>query len=232
MRKTYVRVVLSSDGESPKQVIERMMRIGATPVVGDYDFELSVGEEERLFDKLEEVHSALKGSGAWYSLSSRMDFHESSVDNERKPAVQYLGQTPIETKKQLYKAKLDRWKEMGLDVSELERLLDQDIDKFKAASKKFLRANLVQIAEVKDKRHPENLTDGEILALLDENGRTIQQIVASTGYFEDKVTLSLGRLISAGSVRMETRGSKEFYCLMPPPAPPIRKTRVVRNPER
>lgn len=206
-----------------------MMHLGATPVVGDYDFELSVGEEERLFDKLEEVHNALKGSGVWYSISSRMDFQEGASGEARKPVTQYVSPKPTEAKKQLYKAKLDRWKDMGLDVSELEKLLDEDIDKFKVASRDFLRDNLDHMSEIKDKRNPENQVDGEILALLDENGRTIDDIVSSTGYFEDKVTLSLGRLISSGSARMEVKGSHELYYLIPPPAPPTRKTRVVRG---
>jgi hypothetical protein len=62
MIKTYIRVELSSEGESPKQIIERMRRMGAVPVVGDYDFEMDLDDDERLFDKLEEIHLALKGS--------------------------------------------------------------------------------------------------------------------------------------------------------------------------
>src|SRR4030043_12079 len=73
MIKTYIRVELSSEGESPKQVIERMRRIGAVPMVGDYDFELRLTEDERLFDKLEEIHRALKGSNIRYALTTRTD---------------------------------------------------------------------------------------------------------------------------------------------------------------
>jgi len=35
--------------------------------------------------------------------------------------------------------------------------------------------------------------------------------------------LSLGRLISSGSVRRVSKDGSELYCLIPPPAPQIRK---------
>ena len=38
--------------------------------------------------------------------------------------------------------------------------------------------------------------------LLDENGKSIPEIARTTGYFEDQVVLSLGRLISSGSARI------------------------------
>jgi len=112
---------------------------------------------------------------------------------------------------------------MGLDVSDLEALLDEDIDKFKAASREFLRTHLDRLSIVQDKRPQENRIDGEILALLDEDGKSLVEIAAATGYFEDQVTLSLGRLISSGSVRRVPKDSNEIFCLIPPPAPQIRK---------
>jgi hypothetical protein len=30
-------------------------------VVGDYDFEFPLGDDQRLFDRLDEIHHALKG---------------------------------------------------------------------------------------------------------------------------------------------------------------------------
>ncbi|OGS42690.1 MAG: hypothetical protein A3K67_04545 [Euryarchaeota archaeon RBG_16_62_10] len=228
MRKTYVRVIFSSEGESPKQVIERMMRIGATPVGGDYDFEFSLSDDERIFDRIEKIHNALKGARVRYSITTRLDVGEEVHGSEgRRRIVHYFDQKPVEMKKAVYRAKLDRWKEMGLDVSEIEPLLEQNLEKFKEASKQFLRTHLDEMAEVKDKHPPENLMDGEILARIDESGKTLSQLVTDTGYSEDFVILSLGRLISAGSVRRVLRGSAEAFCLVPPPAPQLRKALVI-----
>ena len=90
-----------------------------------------------------------------------------------------------------------------------------------------LRTHLDEISEVKDKHPPENLVDGEILARIDEAGKPLSQLVSDTGYSEDVVTLSLGRLISAGSVSRDLKGSVEVFCLVPPPAPQLRKALVV-----
>lgn len=223
MIKTYIRVELSSEGESPKQVIERMRKMGAVPVVGDYDFEMDLEDDERLFDKLDEIHRALKGSSVRYTLTTRTDAEAASVARSRHEVTHYVDQKPIELKKSLYKAKLERWREMGLDVSELEDLLERDLAHFKDASKEFLRTHLNLLSVVKDKRIPENQIDGEVLALLDEAGKSLNQIMSLTGYSEDTVTLSLGRLISSGSAQRVQRDALEIFCLIPPPAPPVRK---------
>ena len=223
MIRTYIRVELSSEGESPKQVIDRMRKIGGVPVVGDYDFEFPLADDQRLFDRLEEIHHALRGANVRYTVSTRTDSDAESGYAGRKQVMRYVDQKPFELKKSLYKAKLERWKEMGLDVSELESLLEEDLDKFKAASKEFLRTHLDRLSIIQDKRPQENRIDGEILALLDEEGKTLEQLTTATGYFEDQVTLSIGRLISAGSARRVPKDSTEIFCLIPPPAPQIRK---------
>jgi len=226
MIKTFIRVELSSEGESPKEVVERMRQIGATPVVGDFDFELDLGDDERLFDKLEDIHHALRGSSVRYSVTTRTDIEDTG---ERKNHVTPLvDQKATELKKKLYREKLERWRELGLDVDELERLLEDDMDRFKQVSKDFLKTHLDNLSVVKDKHPPENQLDGEVLSLLDEQGKTIQDIMSLTGYSEDKITLSLGRLISAGSTVTERLGQTEVYTLVPPPAPAVRKQLVVQ----
>jgi DNA-binding transcriptional ArsR family regulator len=224
MIKTYVRVVLCSDGESPKQVIERMRKVGAVPVVGDYDFELTLEDDERLFDKLEDIHRALRGSGASYTVTTQTGAEASSSARTRKVIGRNVDLKPVEIKKSLFKAKIERWRDMGLDVSELEAVLEEDPNKFREVSKDFLRTHLDKLSVVKDVRQNENQVDGEILALLDESGKTISELARATGYFEDQVVLSLGRLISSGSAKRDQRGSVEIYCMVAPPAPAVRKT--------
>jgi len=225
MIKTYIRVELSSEGESPKQIVERMRRIGAVPMVGDYDFELRLTEDERLFDKLEEVHRALRGSNVRYALTTRTDAEAEEMVRSKREITHYVGEKPVELKKGLYKAKLDRWKEMGLDVSELEELLEKDLESFKSASKQFLRTHLDQMV-VKDKSPANNIIDMHVLAVLDEKGRDMKDLANTTKYSEEQVTLSLGRLISSGSVTRSQVGEVEKFLLSPPPAPPshFRKT--------
>jgi hypothetical protein len=225
MIRTFIRVELSSEGESPKEVVERMRQIGATPVVGDFDFELDLGDDERLFDRLEDIHHALRGSSVRYSVTTRTDVE--ATDDRKNHVTPLVDQKATELKKKLYKAKLDRWRELGLDVEELEKLLDDDMDRFKAVSKDFLKTHLDKLSVVKDKHTADNQLDGEVLSLLDEQGKTIPDIMSLTGYSEEQVTLSLGRLISAGSTTTETRDQTEVYKLVPPPAPLVRKQVVV-----
>lgn len=226
MIRTFIRIELSSEGESPKEVVERMRQIGAMPVVGDYDFELSLGDDERLFDRLQDIHHALRGSNVRYSVVTRTDIEE--VGEIRTRVTPLVDQKATELKKKLYREKLDRWREMGLDVEELERLLEEDMDKFKEVSKTFLKTHLDNMSVVKDKHPPENQLDGEVLSLLDEQGKSIPDIMALTGYSENQITLSLGRLISAGSTVTERQGQAEIYKLVPPPAPAVRKQLIVQ----
>jgi predicted Rossmann fold nucleotide-binding protein DprA/Smf involved in DNA uptake len=225
MIKTYIRVELSSEGESPKQIIERMRGIGAVPMVGDYDFELRLTEDERLFDKLEEIHRALKGSHVRYIITTRTDAEAEDMVKSKREITHYVGEKPVELKKALYRAKLDRWKEMGLDVAELEELLEKDLESFKAASKQFLRVHLDRMI-VKDKRPADNVIDGHVLAVLDDQGKSMRAVVQKTGLSEDEVMLSLGRLISSGGVSRVQRDDADIFLLVPPPAPPshFRKT--------
>lgn len=226
MIRTFVRIELSSEGESPKEIVERMRQIGATPVVGDFDFELSLGDNERLFDRLQDVHHALRGSNTRYTVTTRTDIEDPG--EHKNNVTPLVDQKATELKKKLYKAKLDRWRDLGLDVDELDRLLEEDLDKFKEVSKNFLRTHLDRMSVVKDKHPPENLLDGEVLSLLDEQGKSIQDLMSLTGYSEAQITLSLGRLISAGSTTRERRGDAEVYRLVPPPAPPVRKQLIVQ----
>jgi len=223
MIKTYIRVELGSEGESPKQVIERMRKIGAVPVVGDFDFELSLEDDQRLFDRLEEVHRVLKGASVRYTVTTLTDAEVKTAERG-KLITHHVDQKPVELKKALYKAKLERWKDMGLDVAELEALLDTDLDEFKAASKDFLRTRLDHMSIVTDRKSENNVVDGQVLALLDERGISLVDIISTTGFSEEQVTLSLGRLISSGSAARIQNGQIELYNLVPPPAPTVRKT--------
>jgi hypothetical protein len=229
MNKIYVKLVLSSEGESPKRIVERMKRIGALPLVGDFDFELELTPDERLFDKLDAIHRALKGSRVRYTVTTLAEASRPlEGDTATRPIAPLEDLKPAETKKEVYRQKLARWRDMGLDVSELEQLLETDMAHFKEASKEFLRTHLNNVSVVSDKHPPENQRDGEVLALLSEEGTTIEELSKATGHSEEQVTLSLGRLISSGSARVATSEAGEKYVLIPPPAPPpVKKLRTL-----
>lgn len=228
MNKIFVKIAVNSEGESPKRLVERMKRIGALPLVGDFDFELPLNPDERLFDKIELVHRALKGARVWYTVTTLADSSRPlEGDTAARPVAPLVDLKPPAIKRDVYKAKIQRWKDMGLDVSELETLLEDDIEKFKETSKDFLRTHLNNVSVISDKHPPDNQRDGQVLALLGESGKTIDEISKATGYSEDQVTVSLGRLISAGSARRFQDDSTEKYALIPPPAPPVKRLRLL-----
>ncbi len=232
MIKTYIRVELSSEGESPRQVIERMRRIGAVPVVGDYDFEMNIGDDERIFDKLEEIHKVLKGSNVRYVITTRTDVEAEQASRNRQLVAHYVDQRPVELKKTIYKAKLERWKSMGLEVSELEKLLDTDLERFKTASKEFLRTHLDHMSVVKGSRADDNQADGQVLELLDEEGKSLMDLMSATGYSEEQILISLGRLISSGSAARATRSGSEVYTMVLPSAPSATRRATVVIPAK
>ena len=229
MNKIYVKIELSSEGESPKRIVERMRRVDALPLVGDFDFEVRLGTDERLFDRLEAIHRALKGSRVRYTVTTLADASRPlEGDSASRPVAPLPDLKPPEMKKDLYKAKISRWREMGLEVSELEKLLEKDPENFKEVSKEFLRTHLNHMSVVRDKHPPETQLDGEVLALLVETGKTIEELATATGYSEEQVTLSLGRLISSGSATRSESGETEKYSLVPPPAPPpVKRLRLL-----
>ncbi|MDH3364619.1 MAG: hypothetical protein OEM29_01220 [Thermoplasmata archaeon] len=229
MNKIYVKIMLSSEGESPKRLVERMKRVEALPLVGDFDFEMTLNPDERLFDKLEAIHRALKGARVRYTVTTLADVSRPlEGDSAARPIAPLLDLKPPEMKNDLYKKKIGRWREMGLDVTDLEKLLETDPEHFKEVSKEFLRTHLNNVSVVRDKHPPENQLDGEVLALLGETGKTIDELAMATGYSEEQVTLSLGRLISSGSATRSENGDLERYCLVPPPAPPpTKKLRIL-----
>jgi len=229
MNKIYVKIMLSSEGESPKRLVERMKRVDALPLVGDFDFEITLNSDERLFDKLEAIHRTLKGARVRYTVTTLADVSRPlEGDSASRAIAPLLDLKPPEMKKNLYTEKIGRWREMGLDVSELEVLLEKDPEHFKEVSKEFLKTHLNNVSIVRDKHPPENQLDGEVLALLGETGKTTDELAVATGYSEGQVTLSLGRLISSGSAVRSENGALEKYCLVPPPAPPpMKKLRIL-----
>jgi len=203
MTKTLIRVELSSEGESPKQIIERMRRIGAIPVIGEYDFELDIADDQRLFERLEEVHVALRGSGVRYTVTTRPSTHGPATAAE-------LLASP-EVRRRVYEAKLQRWRSMGLDVSPLETVLARDPEAFREASRAFLRANLGRLGVVRDTEAQLDERATKVHEAIAERGSTLSRLLKATELAEAELLTALARLISAGRIRRVKRGATELY---------------------
>jgi len=111
MNKIYVKLILSSEGEPPKRIVERMKRIAALPRDGDFDLELELSPDERLFDKLDTIHKALKGSRVRYTVTTQAETSRPVEGDTSTRSVSSLdGLKPADMKKAVYQQKLDRWR--------------------------------------------------------------------------------------------------------------------------
>ena len=71
MIKTYIKLQFDSRGAKPSEVIRRLKGVGCSPIIGDFDFEKSLKQGESLFEVLDSIHAALKGTGVHYSVTTR-----------------------------------------------------------------------------------------------------------------------------------------------------------------
>lgn len=205
MIKILVKFIIDSDGESPRQIVERLGPLGGVPRVGEYDVEIPLQENERLFPKLEAIHKALRGSGVFYSVYTGIEAGEA----ERQGASSE--QKITEIKKKIYTAKLARWREMGVDTKPLEELLEKDLDKFREVSMTYLKEHLDKAQVVRDVHQSLRLNDEAVYAAIDDLGVTLENLCKLTNLNEHEVVLSLARLISAGKATRVPREDKEVY---------------------
>jgi len=220
MIKILVKFIIDSDGESPKQLVERLRLVGGVPLVGEYDVEVPMSETDRLFPKLEAIHRALRGSGVFYSVSTT-----SGSGETRAIEASTDEQKILDMRKQIYWAKLARWKDMGIDTTSLEELLERDIEKFKEVSRTYLKEHLDQAQVVEDVTENFKKIDGTVYAFIDNSGVALDDICKACNIDEHESVLSLARLITAGRVTRLTTGDKETYVR-------IKLTRTLRNPTK
>ena len=71
--KLYVRLMFTSDGMIPLDVIKKMKDGGFEPVVGDYDFACDFNGPTEYSESIKRLHSLLTGTGVIYTLSTRKD---------------------------------------------------------------------------------------------------------------------------------------------------------------
>jgi hypothetical protein len=215
MIRILVKFIINSEGESPSQLVERLRPLGGSPLSGEYDVEVPLGDGDRVFAKLDSIHAAMKGSRAHYSImTSGGDAGEGNVSKEGMPNVPLQGsgdQPLIDAKKNMYRAKLARWREMGLDTGHLEVLLDTDIEKFREESRNFLRDHLDKHKVVEDAVRDLKTIDEEVYGKVDAKGTTLSEICQMCRIDENEAILSLGRLMSVGKIVLEIKDGVELY---------------------
>ncbi len=214
MIRILVKFIINSEGESPSQLLERLRPLGGAPLSGEYDVEIPLAEDDRVFSKLDSIHAAMKGSRAYYSVMTSGAGGEANVSREGMPNVplQATGdQKFIDAKKNMYKAKLARWREMGLDTTHLEQLLETDIDKFREESKSFLRVHLDKSKVVEDIPRDLKTIDEEVYQKVDVKGTTLSEVCNLVRLDENEAILSLGRLMSVGKIVLTIKDGVELY---------------------
>jgi len=221
MLRILIKFMISSDGESPGKLVERLRNLGGIPLAGEYDIEIPIGDNDRLFSKIEDIHSSLKGSGVFYTLYTGGE----EPENKEEGISNVLPKTGseeklLEIRKNAYRSKLARWREMGIDTTHLEELLETDIEKFKEESKNFLREHLdkhkvIEDTDNRDLKKIDETVHGQIAA----GNVSIEDVCNTCKLIENDAITSLGRLISAGKVVTATKDGKEIYVLAPPHEP-------------
>ena len=222
MLKILIKFMISSDGESPGQLVERLRGLGGMPLAGDYDIEIPLGDNERLFAKMDGIHSALRGSGVFYTLHTCSDEREEKEEQSMPSIMTKAGgeEKLTEIRKNAYKSKLARWREMGVDTSQLEQLLETDLEKFKEMSKTFLREHLDKhkVIEDVDRRDLKRI-DESVHTRVSAGNASIEDVCKTCKLIEKDAVFSLGRLMSAGKVVKVMKDGKETYSLAPPTEP-------------
>lgn len=71
--KLYVKIYFDPEGEDPISIVKKLKDLGFDPVVGLYDFVKEFDEPEEYPKIVKELHSALKGTGAKYTLQTRKE---------------------------------------------------------------------------------------------------------------------------------------------------------------
>ncbi|OPY33857.1 MAG: hypothetical protein A4E32_00595 [Methanomassiliicoccales archaeon PtaU1.Bin124] len=210
--KAYIRVLYSSEGRSPADVLQIMKDLGFSKVKGQPLFEGEAADEETLSAKLEDVHAALKGMVVRYIPS---------VGGPSDEAGNVICQA---------NESLQPWRGLGVDVDELTALLDSDVDKFRSRAVEVMKQRIDAIAEAKEKELEEarkareaelarqaeqdrvaKLAESINLKLTQEGGVNFHELHDATGLEADELSDMLNDMIQAGKVKAEQKGRRVVY---------------------
>ena len=198
--KAYVKVVYSSEGVSPAKVEGIFNDHGFHKVNGQQAFEAEVADAEDSRVKLEALHSALKGTGIRYMLTSGKPFEGTGAG----PSC---------------RERLEKWRDTGIDVDELSGLLEKDIGNFRRRAAEMTTIQFERIAAEKEKELHEKEAREKVEAirkravdlLTSSDGHTFMELVKASGMEEDDLQQMLLDLVEKGKIKAEQKGRHVVY---------------------
>jgi hypothetical protein len=199
--KAYIKVVYSSEGMSPVKVEGIFNDHGFHKLNGQQAFESEVADSSDFQEKLESMHSALKGTGVRYMLTSGKPF-------EGAPGA---GPTCRE--------RLEKWRDTGIDVDELADLLENDVSSFRRRAMEMTTIQFERIASEKEKelREKEAREKAEAIKkralelMASTEGHTFMELVKDSGMEEDELQSMLLDYVDKGKIKAEQKGRHVVY---------------------
>jgi hypothetical protein len=199
--KAYIKVVYSSEGMSPVRVEGIFNDHGFHKLNGQQAFESEVSDAADFQDKLESMHSALKGTGVRYMLTSGKPFEGSP------------GAVPS------CRERLEKWRDTGIDVDELADLLEKDVDNFRKRAGEMTTIQFERIASEKEKElhekeareKAEAIKKRALELMASTEGHTFMELVKASGMEEDELQTMLLDYVDKGKIKAEQRGRHVVY---------------------
>ncbi|GEM_PF-2412320 len=134
MIKTYIKLQFDSNGAKPSEVIRILKGVGCSPIIGDFDFEKSLRQGESLFEALDSIHEALRGTGVQYSVTTRTvpdsdaDRKEERAGAVRKSEKPDLEERVLESVGKNGSTALSLSKKLSVPKSEVESALEKLVE--------------------------------------------------------------------------------------------------------
>ncbi len=194
--KVYVRVIYSSDGSSPGQVDSVFLGKGFKKVPGVPGYEIEVLNEGEMAQMLEGLHAALRGLEVRYI-----------------PTIGAVEGQPSSG----YRQRVAKLRDLNLEPMELNGLLEEDADRFKAAVHEKLESYLDSI--IAERREEVAAAEAKVMAerarqtLMEElkDGRTFHELLKAVPMEEEELSQRLLELVEKGAIRAEQKGRSVVY---------------------
>ncbi len=199
--KAYVRVIYSSEGGRPSVVEEAFGNKGFTRVENTSIFKIDVEGDEELEEKLDDLHSYLKGLEVKFSLPGA--------------SASKVGEEPDAD----YRERLEKWRLFGVDVDNLAAILEDDPEAFKERAQEIMKGRIerlaadreAQIKKQKAKKKLEEVKNKIIGEIESSDGVSFQELNDTVEIDANILSGMLDDMIDKGRVVAEQRGSKVIF---------------------
>lgn len=194
--KAYVRVIYSSDGNSPGQVDSAFANKGFKKVPGVPAYETEVLNDTEFSSLLEGLHEALKGLHVHYTPTL------GTMEGQPSPG---------------YRQKMARLRDFDLEPMELSSLLEQDPARFKDAIQRKVGEYIDSI--VAERQAEAQAAEAKVMAerarvqLMEmlREGKTFHELSKAVPMEEEELSQRLLELVEKGVIRAEQKGRNVVY---------------------